>query len=78
MMREGRYYVYTMASKSRVIYVGVTAFLMVLVLRHKAGVGGALLPSIACIGWFTFTASRMWGDAMRGRRRLRDGGGRRK
>jgi putative endonuclease len=30
-----------MASKSRVIYVGVTGFLMARVLRHKSGEGGA-------------------------------------
>jgi putative endonuclease len=39
-MRERRFYVYIMASKSRVIYVGVTGFLMARVLRHKAGEGG--------------------------------------
>jgi putative endonuclease len=41
MGRERRYYVYIMASKSRVIYVGMTGFLMARVLRHKAGEGGA-------------------------------------
>ncbi len=41
MGRERRYYVYIMASKSRVIYVGVTGFLMARVLRHRAGEGGA-------------------------------------
>jgi putative endonuclease len=41
MMRERRYYVYIMASKSRVIYVGMTGFLMARVLRHRAGEGGA-------------------------------------
>jgi putative endonuclease len=40
MVRERRYYVYIMASKSRVIYVGMTGFLMARVLRHKAGEGG--------------------------------------
>jgi putative endonuclease len=40
-MAERRYYVYIMASKSRVIYVGVTGFLMARVLRHRAGEGGA-------------------------------------
>jgi len=39
--REQRYYVYIMASKSRVLYVGVTGFLMTRVLRHRAGEGGA-------------------------------------
>jgi putative endonuclease len=40
-MAERRYYVYIMASRSRVIYVGMTGFLMARVLRHKAGEGGA-------------------------------------
>jgi putative endonuclease len=35
------YYVYITASKSRVIYVGMTGFLMARVLRHRAGEGGA-------------------------------------
>jgi len=34
--REKRYYVYIMASKGRVLYVGVTGFLMARVLQHKA------------------------------------------
>jgi putative endonuclease len=37
---EKRYYVYIMASKSRVIYIGMTGFLMARVLRHRAGEGG--------------------------------------
>ena len=41
MPRERSYYVYIMASKSRVLYVGITGFLMARVLRHKAGEGGA-------------------------------------
>ena len=36
MPRQKRYYVYIMASKSRVLYVGVTGFLMQRVLQHKA------------------------------------------
>ena len=39
MPREKRYYVYIMASKSRVLYVGVTGFLMARVLQHKSGEG---------------------------------------
>jgi predicted GIY-YIG superfamily endonuclease len=35
--REKRYYVYILASKSRVLYVGVTGFLMPRVLQHKSG-----------------------------------------
>jgi putative endonuclease len=40
-MRERRYYVYILSSKSRVLYVGMTGFLMSRVLRHQAGEGGA-------------------------------------
>ena len=40
MGRERTYYVYIMASKGRVLYVGVTGFLMARVLRHRAGEGG--------------------------------------
>jgi putative endonuclease len=36
-----RYHVYIMSSKTRVLYVGVTGFLMSRVLRHKANQGGA-------------------------------------
>ena len=39
-MKQRTYYVYIMASKSRVLYVGVTGFLMSRVLRHRAGDGG--------------------------------------
>jgi putative endonuclease len=39
-MRSKRYYVYIIASKSRVIYVGMTGFLMPRILPHKAGEGG--------------------------------------
>ena len=40
MRREKRYYVYIMASKSRILYTGVTGFLMLRVLQHKAEEGG--------------------------------------
>ncbi len=40
MTSQRSYYVYIMASKSRVIYVGVNGFLMARVLRHRAGEGG--------------------------------------
>ena len=40
VVSERRYYVYIMASKSRVIYTGMTGFLMARVLRHRAGEGG--------------------------------------
>jgi putative endonuclease len=41
MPKQKLYYVYILASKSRAIYVGMTAFLMNRVLRHRAGEGGA-------------------------------------
>jgi len=37
LAREKRYFVYIMASKRRVIYVGVTGFLMSRINQHKAG-----------------------------------------
>jgi len=37
MKRAKRYYVYILASKSRVLYIGITGFLLQRVLRHKAG-----------------------------------------
>ena len=37
MRREKRYYVYILVSKNRVLYVGVTGFLMARVLQHKSG-----------------------------------------
>jgi putative endonuclease len=40
-MAEKLYYIYILASKSRVIYVGMTGFLMARVLRHRTGEGGA-------------------------------------
>jgi len=40
MTLQRTYYVYIMASKSRVLYVGVTGFLMSRVLRHRSGAGG--------------------------------------
>ena len=37
LAREKRYYVYIMVSKGRVLYVGMTGFLVPRVLQHKAG-----------------------------------------
>jgi putative endonuclease len=42
--REKRYYVYVLASKSRVLYVGVTGFLLARVLQHKSGECEGLTP----------------------------------
>jgi len=38
-MRTRRYYVYIVASKGRVLYVGMTGFLMSRILQHKRGEG---------------------------------------
>jgi putative endonuclease len=43
-VRERHYGVYILASKGRVLYVGVTGSLMARVLRHRAGEGGAFTP----------------------------------
>jgi putative endonuclease len=40
VLREKRYYVYIMSSKSRTLYIGMTGFLMSRVLQHKTGDGG--------------------------------------
>ena len=55
MKQERRYYVYIMASQNRVIYVGVTGFLMARVLRHKAGEGGSIYSKVsyAPVGLFS-------------------------
>jgi putative endonuclease len=39
MPKEKLYYVYIVASKSRAIYIGMTAYLMARVLSHRAGEG---------------------------------------
>lgn len=77
-MRERRYYVYIMAGKSRVIYVGVTGFLMARVL-HKAEEGGAITLKYQVHRLVYFHSFQNVGDAIaRERRRLRNGGGRKK
>ncbi len=74
MVRERRYYVYIMASKSRVIYVGMAGFLMARVLRHRAGKAASLPGGIACIGWFMWRRLEMSKMRLPGRRRSRSGG----
>ena len=59
-----RYYVYIMASKSRVLYVGVTGFLMARVLRHKAGEGGAFTRKYRLMRLVYFHAFQNIGDAI--------------
>ena len=64
MVRERRYYVYIMASKSRVIYVGVTGFLMARVLRHKAGGRGAFTSKYRVHRLVYFQGFQNVGDAI--------------
>ena len=40
MQRPKRYYVYIMSSRGRILYVGVTGFLMSRTLQHKTEEGG--------------------------------------
>src|SRR6266700_3352627 len=78
-MRTKRYYVYIVASKSRVIYVGMTGFLMTRVLQHKRGEGGAF--SAACImptDLSTMRFSSMLKQTSGAKPRSRSGGVRRK
>jgi len=63
-VRERRYYVYIMASKSRVIYVGVTGFLMARVLRHKTGEGGAFTSKYRVHRLVYFRGFQNVGDAI--------------
>jgi putative endonuclease len=63
-VRERRYYVYIMASKSRMIYVGVTGFLMARVLRHKAGEGGAFTRKYRVHRLVYFHSFQNVGDAI--------------
>ena len=58
------YYVYIMASKSRVLYVGVTGFLMARVLRHRAGEGGVFTRRYRVDRLVYFQSFRNVGDAI--------------
>ena len=53
-MREHRYYVYIVASTSRVIYIGVTSDLTRRVLQHRGGVFEGFSKSYRCnrLVWF--------------------------
>jgi putative endonuclease len=64
MPRERTYYVYIMASKSRVLYVGVTGFLMTRVLRHRAGEGGEFTRRYQVHRLVYFATFRNVGDAI--------------
>ena len=54
MPRKCRYFVYITASKSRVLYVGVTGGLMSRVLRHKRGERGSFTQKykVSRLVWF--------------------------
>ncbi len=64
MAQERRYYVYIMASKSRVIYVGITGFLMARVSRHKTGEGGAFTSKYRVHRLVYFQSFQNVGDAI--------------
>src|ERR1700680_4497361 len=61
---ERTYYVYIMASKGRVLYVGVTGFLMARVLRHRAGEGGEFTRRDQVQRLVYFASFRNVGDAI--------------
>jgi putative endonuclease len=63
-MAQRSYYVYIMASKNRVIYVGVTGFLMTRVLHHRAGEGGAFTKRYRIHRLVYFQTFRNVGDAI--------------
>jgi putative endonuclease len=58
-----RYRVYIMSSKSRVLYVGVTGFLMARVLHHKSGDGGAFTSKYRVHRLVHFESFQNVGDA---------------
>lgn len=64
MACQRTYYVYIMASKSRVLYVGVTGFLMARVLRHRAGEGGEFTRKYQVHRLVYFATFRNIGDAI--------------
>ena len=59
-----RYHVYILSSKSRVLYVGVTGFLMSRVLRHKANQGGAFTSKYRVHRLVYYQAFQNIGDAI--------------
>jgi putative endonuclease len=64
MAHQRTYYVYIMASKSRVVYVGVTGFLMARVLRHRYGKGGQFTRKYQVHRLVYFSSFRNVGDAI--------------
>jgi putative endonuclease len=59
-----RYHVYILSSKSRVLYVGVTGFLMSRILRHKAGEGGPFTRKYRIHRLVYYEAFQNIGDAI--------------
>ena len=73
MAQQRTYYVYIMASKSRVLYIGVTGFLMQRVLQHCAGEGGEFTAesshaATASIVWYISKAFTMSGTRLHAKR----------
>ena len=64
MAKERTYYVYIMASKGRVIYVGGAGFLMARVLRHRTGEGGEFTCRYRVHRLVYFASFRNVGDAI--------------
>jgi putative endonuclease len=64
MAQQRTYYVYIMASKSRVLYIGVTGFLMQRVLQHRAGEGGEFTCRYRVHRLVYFQSSHNVGDAI--------------
>jgi putative endonuclease len=64
MARDRTHYVYIMASKSRVLYVCVTGFLMARILRHRAGEGGKFTRRYQVHRLVYFASFRNVGDAI--------------
>ena len=64
MVHQRTYYVYIMASKGRVIYVGMTGFLMARVLRHRAREGGEFTRRYLVHRLVYFASFRNVGDAI--------------
>jgi putative endonuclease len=71
-MTQRLFYVYIMASKSRVLYVGVTGFLMARVLRHKAGKGGAFTSKYRVYRLVYFQSFHNVGDAIARETQIKD------
>jgi putative endonuclease len=64
MSQHRTYYVYIMASRSRVLYTGVTGFLMQRVLQHRAGEGGEFTRSYLVHRLVYFQSFHNVGDAI--------------